>query len=103
MKGLMKKMIGTVAKAIKEKETASAGESARRKDNMAGMAIEAKKGGLMKKGKMEMAMKGGKKVPAFLAKSGMAKKMMAGGGMMKKGYAAGGAVKKKMMAMGGKR
>jgi hypothetical protein len=74
MKGLMKKMIGTVAKAIKEKETASAGESARRKDNMAGMAIEAKKGGLMKKGKMEMAMKGGKKVPAFLAKSGMADK-----------------------------
>lgn len=74
MKGLMKKMMGTIAKAVKEKETASAGESARRKDNMAGMAIEAKKGGLMKKGKMEMAMKGGKKVPAFLAKSGMADK-----------------------------
>lgn len=74
MKGLMKKVMGTIAKAVKEKETASAGESARRKDNMAGMAIEAKKGGLMKKGKMEMAMKGGKKVPAFLAKSGMADK-----------------------------
>lgn len=74
MKGLMKKVMGTIAKAVKEKETASAGESARRKDNMAGMAIEAKKGGLMKKGKMEMAMKGGKKIPAFLAKSGMADK-----------------------------
>jgi hypothetical protein len=74
MKGLMKKMVGTIAKAVKGKEEASAGESGRRKDNMAGMAIEAKKGGLMKKGKMEMAMKGGKKVPAFLAKSGMADK-----------------------------
>ncbi len=76
MKGLMKKMIGTVAKAIKEKETASAGESARRKDNMAGMAIEAKKGGLIKKDKMKMVMKGGKKVPSFAAD---------GVGKMKKG------------------
>jgi hypothetical protein len=77
MKGLrnvMKRVAGVVARAVKGKEAASAVEPARRKDNMAGMAIEAKKGGLMKKGKMEMAMKGGKKVPAFLAKSGMADK-----------------------------
>ena len=45
-----------------------------RKDNMAGMAIEAKKGGMMNK--MKMVMKGGKRVPAFAAD---------GVGKMKKG------------------
>jgi hypothetical protein len=76
MKGLMKKMAGTIARAVKEKESASAAEPARRKDNMAGMAIEAKKGGLIKKDKMKMVMKGGKKVPSFAAD---------GVGKMKKG------------------
>jgi len=74
------KAIEAAASAFKkileeQAQSKAAGDGvARRKDNMAGMAIEAKKGGLMKKGKMEMAMKGGKKVPAFLAKSGMADK-----------------------------
>jgi len=76
MKGLMKKMAGTIARAVKEKESASAAEPGRRKDNMAGMAIEAKKGGLIKKDKMKMVMKGGKKVPSFAAD---------GVGKMKKG------------------
>jgi hypothetical protein len=76
MKGLMKKVAGVVARAVKGKEAASTAEPGRRKDNMAGMAIEAKKGGLIKKDKMKMVMKGGKKVPSFAAD---------GVGKMKKG------------------
>jgi hypothetical protein len=61
--------------AFKEVEEGKKGATAAaRKDNMAGMAIEAKKGGLMSK--MKMVMKNGKKVPAFAAD---------GVGKMKKG------------------
>ena len=60
-------------KLAQEQEEKSSPD-AKRKDNMAGMAIEAKKGGLMSK--MKMVMKNGKKVPAFAAD---------GVGKMKKG------------------
>ena len=61
--------------AFKEVEEGKKGATtASRKDNMAGMAIEAKKGGMMNK--MKMVKKDGKKVPAFAAD---------GKGKMKKG------------------
>jgi hypothetical protein len=68
----------TFKKMLEEQaQSKSAGDgTARRKDNMAGMAIEAKKGGLIKKDKLKMVMKGGRKVPSFAAD---------GVGKMKKG------------------
>jgi hypothetical protein len=79
----------SVAQRIRPRQAdqSSAPLSPGRKDNMAGMAIEAKKGGLMSK--MKMVMKNGKKVPAFAAD---------GVGKMKKGGMAdtmGRAVKRK--------
>jgi len=73
MGNLKGKLRGVIARS-KAKQEASGGPSPARKDNMAGMAIEAKKGGLMSK--MKMVMKNGKKVPAFAAD---------GVGKMKKG------------------
>jgi hypothetical protein len=73
-------------KLAQEQEEKSSPD-AKRKDNMAGMAIEAKKGGMMNK--LKMVTKGGKKVPAFAAD---------GVGKMKKGGMAdtmGRAVKRK--------
>ena len=66
------KSISRIAQKAKEQPTGPGFVG--RKDNMAGMAIEAKKGGLMSK--MKMVMKNGKKVPAFAAD---------GVGKMKKG------------------
>jgi len=73
MKGVIKKLMEQgLIKEVEENKKASS--SAGRKDNMAGMAIEAKKGGMMNK--LKMVTKGGKKVPAFAAD---------GVGKMKKG------------------
>ena len=79
MKGIAKLIANKVARVAEEAEEKTR-PSPSRKDNMAGMAIEAKKGGMMNK--LKMVTKGGKKVPAFAAdgvgkmkKGGMADKM----------------------------
>lgn len=58
-----------------KKASKAAPSSTARSDNMAGMAIGAKKGGMMDK--MKMVTKGGKKVPAFAA-DGVGKMKMGG-------------------------
>ena len=74
MKGAIKKLMEQgLIKEVEENKKSSV-TSPGRKDNMAGMSIEAKKGGMMSK--MKMVKIGGKKVPAFAAD---------GVGKMKKG------------------
>jgi hypothetical protein len=77
----MKSVISAVRNAtqklsnrLSNKKQSSGAVTPGRKDNMAGMAIEAKKGGMMNK--LKMVTKDGKKVPAFAAD---------GVGKMKKG------------------
>ena len=54
MRGIMKKVAEVVRTAAGKKAVASAeAGDAKRKDNMAGMAIEAKKGGSITKSKMK--------------------------------------------------
>jgi hypothetical protein len=92
------KKVGVPVKVAKEYSEASKGQTFQKGGEM--------KQAMMKKSGMPMAMKDGKKVPAFAAKSGgMAPKKMAAGGSASKradGIAKKGKTVGKMLASGGK-